>query len=64
MPLEPSTHRHPRHAIVIASGGLDSTVLAYWLAACGAELTLLSFDYGQRHRIELDHAANIATSLS
>jgi len=48
---------------VIASGGLDSTVLAYWLAARGTELTLLSFDYGQRHRVELDHAAKIAGIL-
>ncbi|PXY16982.1 7-cyano-7-deazaguanine synthase QueC [Prauserella flavalba] len=63
VPIEPSPHRHPRHAIVIASGGLDSTVLAYWLAARGAELTLLSFDYGQRHRVELEHAAEIATLL-
>ncbi|MCU1680238.1 MAG: queC [Amycolatopsis sp.] len=63
MSVEPPAHRHPRHAIVVASGGLDSTVLAYWLAACRAELTLLSFDYGQRHRIELDHAAGIAAVL-
>ena len=48
---------------MIASGGLDSTVLAYWLAARGTELTLLSFDYGQRHRVELDHAAKIAGIL-
>lgn len=48
---------------MIASGGLDSTVLAYWLAARRSDLTLLSFDYGQRHRVELDHAADIATLL-
>jgi 7-cyano-7-deazaguanine synthase len=59
-----AAHRHPRHAVVIASGGLDSTVLAYWLAARGSELTLLSFDYGQRHRIELEHAADIASLLN
>lgn len=63
MPIEHSSHRHPRHVIVIASGGLDSTVLAYLLAARGAELTLLSFDYGQRHRVELEHAADISTLL-
>ena len=62
MPIDTAVHRHPRHAVVIASGGLDSTVLAYWLAARGAELTLLSFDYGQRHRVELEHAADIARS--
>lgn len=62
----PGTHtieRHPRHAIVIASGGLDSTVLTYWLHARGTELTLLSFDYGQRHRVELGFAAKTAAAL-
>lgn len=63
VPTEHSPHRHPRHVIVVASGGLDSTVLAYLLAARGAELTLLSFDYGQRHRVELDHAADISALL-
>jgi 7-cyano-7-deazaguanine synthase len=62
--LEISSGPRPRHVVVIASGGLDSTVLAYWLAASGAELTLLSFDYGQRHRVELDHAADIASLLN
>lgn len=55
-------HRHPDHAVVIASGGLDSTVLAYWLAA-RSRLTLVSFDYGQRHRVELRHATEIARLL-
>lgn len=63
MRLRHSVGRDPRHAIVIASGGLDSTVLAYWLASRSAELTLVSFDYGQRHRVELSCAADIATLL-
>jgi 7-cyano-7-deazaguanine synthase len=53
----------PRHAVVIASGGLDSTAVAYWLADKGSQLTLLSFDYGQRHGKELEHAARIAERL-
>ncbi|GIG57164.1 7-cyano-7-deazaguanine synthase [Longispora fulva] len=48
---------------MIASGGLDSTVAAYWLRERGAEVTLLSFDYGQRHRVELDHARRVAAGL-
>jgi 7-cyano-7-deazaguanine synthase len=36
------------HVVLILSGGLDSTVLAYRLRAAGARLTMLSFDYGQR----------------
>lgn len=63
MTIEHPEHRHPDHAVVIASGGLDSTVLAYWLAARHSRLTLVSFDYGQRHRVELDHAAEIAEVL-
>lgn len=63
MSLPAAAHRHPRHAIVIASGGLDSTVLAYWLAARGAALTLLSFDYGQLP-VELEHATDIARLLN
>ncbi|MFB7669498.1 7-cyano-7-deazaguanine synthase QueC [Kitasatospora sp. NPDC056138] len=57
------TGQSPRHAIVIASGGLDSTTLAYWLADRGSKLTLLSFDYGQRHRKELQYAERIASRL-
>ncbi|MFH8991459.1 7-cyano-7-deazaguanine synthase QueC [Streptomyces sp. NPDC017940] len=53
----------PRHAVVIASGGLDSTAAAYLLAAQGASVSLLSFDYGQRHRKELQCAAQIADLL-
>ncbi len=63
MTIDRPEHRHPEHAVVIASGGLDSTVLAYWLAARHIRLTLVSFDYGQRHRVELDHAAEIARLL-
>lgn len=62
-PGKPGIHRHPRHAVVIASGGLDSTVLCYWLHARGTQLTLLSFDYGQRHRVELRFAAATAHAL-
>jgi 7-cyano-7-deazaguanine synthase len=34
------------------------------LAAQGSALSLLSFNYGQRHQVELEHAANIACLLS
>src|SRR5512135_687660 len=43
-------------AIAIVSGGLDSVTLAYLLHAEGYELHLLSFDYGQRHKKELEFA--------
>lgn len=50
--------------VVIVSGGLDSTTLAYHLRAHGYRLILVSFDYGQRHRRELDFAVATATMLS
>jgi 7-cyano-7-deazaguanine synthase len=49
--------------IVIASGGLDSTTLIYHLQAHGSRVRLLSFDYGQLHRRELDCARQIAGIL-
>lgn len=53
----------PKDVIVIASGGLDSTTLAYMLQAGGDRLRLLSFDYGQRHRRELVYAVEAARAL-
>lgn len=49
--------------IVICSGGLDSVSLAHRLATEHDLLGLLSFDYGQRHRKELDFAAACARRL-
>lgn len=50
--------------VAVVSGGLDSSVLAYQLRADGWRLRLVSFDYGQRHAIELDHARALAESLA
>jgi 7-cyano-7-deazaguanine synthase len=52
--------------IALLSGGLDSTVLvAQLLADTGCEDVMgIGFDYGQRHRIELDRAARIARYFS
>src|SRR5687767_7864578 len=51
----------PRPAIVLTSGGLDSTTcLAIARAEEFAPLYSMSFDYGQRHRHELDAAARVA----
>jgi 7-cyano-7-deazaguanine synthase len=45
--------------LVVLSGGLDSTVCTA-LAAREGPLVALTFDYGQRHRIELTRAAAVA----
>ncbi len=45
------------------SGGLDSTVLLYHLRAAGHTVLALSVDYGQRHRVELDRARELAGRL-
>jgi 7-cyano-7-deazaguanine synthase len=49
--------------VAIFSGGLDSTVLLHELRAAGDEVLALSVDYGQRHRVELVHAEQIAGRL-
>lgn len=50
-------------AVILLSGGLDSTTLAYLLAAYGFQLYGLSFRYGQRHERELEAARAVAERL-
>ena len=51
-------------AVLILSGGLDSSTLGYWLKANGCqELICVSYNYGQRHIVELEHAQKIAARL-
>jgi len=49
-----------KRAVVILSGGLDSTTCMGIAAAEGYALYALTFDYGQRHRIELEAAKRVA----
>jgi 7-cyano-7-deazaguanine synthase len=49
-----------RRAVVLLSGGLDSATTAAIARYEGFESYALSFDYGQRHRCELDAAARVA----
>lgn len=50
-------------AVAIVSGGMDSVTLSHWLKAQGYDLELVSFDYGQRHRRELECAKHQAQLL-
>ncbi|HEY4228896.1 MAG TPA: 7-cyano-7-deazaguanine synthase QueC [Thermoanaerobaculia bacterium] len=47
-------------AVVLLSGGLDSSTCLLIAREQGLEVHALSFDYGQRHRVELDAARAIA----
>ncbi|RRQ20209.1 7-cyano-7-deazaguanine synthase QueC [Guyparkeria sp. SCN-R1] len=50
-------------AVVLLSGGLDSATLAWQARADGYAVHALSFDYGQRHRVELEAADRVARAV-
>ena len=50
-------------AVALVSGGLDSMISAALAREAGQRVLALSFDYNQRHRIELDAARRVATAL-
>lgn len=52
-----------RNAVVLLSGGLDSATVLAMARAAGFRCWALSFDYGQRHRCELDAARRVAETL-
>lgn len=49
-----------KRAIILLSGGLDSTTCAAIAKDLGYEIYGLSFDYGQRHKLELEKSKQIA----
>ncbi len=52
-----------KRAVVLLSGGIDSTTTLAIAMAEGYEAYALSFDYGQRHQIEIEAARRVANSL-
>lgn len=52
--------RKEGYAIVLLSGGLDSTTTLAIAQNTHANVNALIFEYGQRHKIEIDHAIRIA----
>jgi len=56
--------RHDSTALVLCSGGQDSTVCLAWALARYAHVETVAFDYGQRHRIELDCRLTVRERLA
>jgi queuosine biosynthesis protein QueC len=50
-------------AVVLLSGGMDSAVVLAHLRHEGFDCHALSFDFGQRHRVELERATEVAKAL-
>ena len=57
-----STSTPLQNAVVLLSGGLDSVTCLYWAKANYANITAVSFNYGQRHNSELNAAKKIAAT--
>jgi 7-cyano-7-deazaguanine synthase len=53
-----------KQAVLSLSGGMDSSTLLLHLLADGYEVTCLSFDYGQKHNIELERAKELVKYLN
>ena len=59
----PRASAGPRKAVVLLSGGLDSTTTMAIARSEGFELYAMSFRYGQRHVIELESARRVAARM-
>jgi len=53
----------PKKAVIILSGGMDSTTLLYDLLYQGYEVSAITFDYNQRHKKEIQCAKKTCKSL-
>jgi len=53
-----------KYAVLSLSGGMDSSTLLLHLLSTGYNVTCLSFDYGQKHKIELERAASLVEYIN
>ena len=53
-----------KQAVLSLSGGLDSSTLLLHLLANNYEVTCLSFDYGQKHNVELERAKDLVSYIN
>ena len=53
-----------KQAVLSLSGGMDSSTLLLHLLANGYDVTALSFDYGQKHRVELERATELVSYIN
>ena len=53
-----------KQAVLSLSGGMDSSTLLLHLLNNGYEVTALGFDYGQKHRVELERAASLVEYIN
>jgi 7-cyano-7-deazaguanine synthase len=53
-----------KQAVLSLSGGMDSSTLLLHLLANGYQVTALGFDYGQKHKVELERAAALVEYIN
>jgi 7-cyano-7-deazaguanine synthase len=62
--MNQSASHSKKQAVLSLSGGMDSSTLLLHLLANDYEVTALSFDYGQKHKVELDRATDLVQYIN
>ncbi|MCW8197716.1 7-cyano-7-deazaguanine synthase QueC [Verminephrobacter aporrectodeae subsp. tuberculatae] len=55
--------RRPGHALVLFSGGQDSSTCLAWALECFSHVETIGFDYGQRHHVELQARERVLAAV-
>jgi 7-cyano-7-deazaguanine synthase len=59
-----SKNKNMKQAVLSLSGGMDSSTLLLHLLANDYQVTALSFDYGQKHKVELERAVSLVEYIN